>query len=100
MTPLQFPRSPEALYAAFPTQALRPRHPGVCVREVRLRELRQVTNAHVYLEVDYAEPAGAPWRTRPSGAGGVCVQPAAGSRHRFSRIRCPKFSICRIHRPG
>ena len=57
---LRIPRQPEDLDPAFLTAALAARHPGVHVSKVQLRELRQVTNAHLYLELEYDEPAGAP----------------------------------------
>jgi hypothetical protein len=56
----RIPRSPEDLDAPFLTAALAARHPGVRVAEVRVREIRQVTNAHLYLDLRHDEPAGAP----------------------------------------
>ncbi len=54
------PRGPEDLDPAFLTAVLAARHPGVRVTGVQVREVREVTNAHLYLDLTYDEPAGAP----------------------------------------
>ena len=58
---MQFiPGSPEEIDAAWLSEALGERHPGVRVAGVEILERNEVTNAHALLKLDYDEPAGAP----------------------------------------
>ncbi|HEX7095810.1 MAG TPA: phosphotransferase [Acidimicrobiales bacterium] len=54
------PTTPDEIDAAWLTDALAPRYPGVRVANVEVTERHEVTNAHAKLRVDYDEPAGAP----------------------------------------
>ena len=54
------PASPEEIDAAWLTEALGERHPGVRVAGVEILERHEVTNAHALLKLRYDEPAGAP----------------------------------------
>jgi aminoglycoside phosphotransferase (APT) family kinase protein len=56
------PATPEEVDAAWLTQALAPRHPGVQVDAVEVTGVEEVTNTHVRLRVHYADAAGAPDR--------------------------------------
>ena len=56
------PATPDELDAAWLTEALTERHPGVKVAGVQVRRVDEVTNTHVRLELTYLEAAGAPDR--------------------------------------
>lgn len=54
------PLTPDAIDAAWLSDALAPRYPGVRVRRVDITARQQWTNDHAWLSVEYDEPAGAP----------------------------------------
>ena len=58
--PMPLPTTPEAVDADWLTHAMTDRHPGVRVAAVHVTAVRQVTNTHVGLRVEYDEAAGAP----------------------------------------
>lgn len=54
------PHSPADIGPEWLTAALAPRHPGARVASVSVREVRQVTNTHAFLDVTYHEAGTAP----------------------------------------
>src|SRR3954471_6801996 len=60
MTDVPLPHSPHDIDPAWLTDALRPRHPDVRVAHVEVREVRQVTNTHAFLRIDYDGASTAP----------------------------------------
>jgi Phosphotransferase enzyme family len=54
------PHAPADIDPAWLTEALAPRHPGARVRAVEVREMRQVTNTHAFLHIDYEDECSAP----------------------------------------
>jgi hypothetical protein len=56
------PAGPSDISPAWLEHALAPRYPGVRVGAVEVVEVRQVTNTHAFLRLDYEEAHGAPDR--------------------------------------
>ena len=56
----RLPIKPEEIDAAWLTEALTERHPGVRVADVEVVEFHEATNAHARLHITYDEAAGAP----------------------------------------
>ena len=56
----RLPESADEIDAAWLTEALSERHPGVRVARVEVVERHEATNGHARLRVAYDEPAGAP----------------------------------------
>src|SRR5665213_1689264 len=56
------PTGPHDITPAWLEDALSPRYPGVRVGAVEVVEVRQVTNTHAFLQVEYQQAHGAPAR--------------------------------------
>jgi hypothetical protein len=54
------PTRPDEIEPAWLTDALAPRYPDAIVAEVIVREVRQVTNTHAFLDIRYEQPTDAP----------------------------------------
>ena len=57
---MALPLDADALDPAALTTLLAVRHPGTTVTSARVREVREVTNTHVFVDVEYAEPTTLP----------------------------------------
>ena len=62
MAELLVPAGPSDITPAWLEHALAPRYPGVRVGAVEVVEVRQVTNTHAFLRLDYEDARGAPNR--------------------------------------
>jgi hypothetical protein len=62
MSDVLVPAGPYDITPTWLEHALAPRYPGVRVRSVEAVEVRQVTNTHAFLRVEYEDAHGAPAR--------------------------------------
>ena len=56
----RLPRTPEEIDPRWLTRQLAVRYPGARVAQLVVREVRQVTNSHSHIHIDYDAPTTAP----------------------------------------